>query len=196
MHRPASDFGHAAIADCSYSPQEGAALSGAPLAAIQKAITTRKIPARVIGPAKWRQLDETALLALRSSALPVALCLSLGAAYQLLRRTSAPLCDSFAPIHCKLASESFKRYILSDSVVRNEQVCPWLALVACSVIRRSAAPFDGNIPLREDIRIRHLVRGFGLQHVDLLIGFRGEARLVLEVLDAGWIEHLELPFGP
>src|SRR6516162_2450170 len=70
-----------------YSPQEAAAISGAPLAAIQKAITTRKIPARVTGTAKRRQLDETALLAFALvAALPAALRLSLGVAYQLLRR--------------------------------------------------------------------------------------------------------------
>src|SRR5712691_3835281 len=76
------------VGDELYSPQEAAAVSGAPLAAIQKAITTRKIPARVIGPAKRRQLDETVLLAFALiEALPAALRLSLGAAYQLLRRT-------------------------------------------------------------------------------------------------------------
>ena len=58
-----------------------------PLAAIQKAITTRKIPARVIGPAKRRQLDETAPLAFALvAALSATLHLSLGEAYQLLRR--------------------------------------------------------------------------------------------------------------
>ena len=71
----------------SHSPQEAAAVSGAPLAAIQKAITTRKIPARVTGTAKRRQLDETALPAFALvAALPAALRPSLGAAYQLLRR--------------------------------------------------------------------------------------------------------------
>ncbi len=70
-----------------YSPQEAAVVSGAPLAAIQKAITTRKIPARVTGTAKRRQLDKTALLAFALvAALPAALRLSLGVAYQLLRR--------------------------------------------------------------------------------------------------------------
>jgi hypothetical protein len=60
-----------------YSPQGAAAVSGAPLAAIQKAITTRKIPARVTGTAKRRQLDETALLAFALvAALPAALRLS------------------------------------------------------------------------------------------------------------------------
>jgi uncharacterized protein (DUF433 family) len=70
-----------------YSPREAAAVSGAPLAAIQKTITTRKIPARVTGTPKRRRLDETALLAFALvAALPAALCVSLGVAYQLLRR--------------------------------------------------------------------------------------------------------------
>jgi uncharacterized protein (DUF433 family) len=73
-----------------YSPQEAAAVSGAPLAAIQKAITMRKIPARVTGTAKRRQLDETALLAFALvAALPASLRLSLGAAYQLLRQMAS-----------------------------------------------------------------------------------------------------------
>jgi hypothetical protein len=42
------------MAAMSYGPQETAAMSGAPLAAIQKAITTRKIPSRSVGPAKRR----------------------------------------------------------------------------------------------------------------------------------------------
>jgi uncharacterized protein (DUF433 family) len=68
-----------------YSPQEAAAVSGVPLAAIQKAITARKIPARVEGPLQRRQLDETALLAFAlAEVLPTELHLSPGAAYQLL----------------------------------------------------------------------------------------------------------------
>ena len=64
-------------------------MSGASLAAIQKAITTRKIPARATGPAKRRRLDETALLAFAlSEALPAELHLSPGVAYRLLRRAS------------------------------------------------------------------------------------------------------------
>jgi hypothetical protein len=75
------------MAATTYSPQEAAALSGAPLPAIQKAITTRKIPGRLIGTAKRRQLDETALLAFALvAALPAALRLSLGVAYQLVCR--------------------------------------------------------------------------------------------------------------
>ena len=69
-----------------YSPQEVAAVSGAPLAAIQKAITARRIPARAVGPARRRRLDETALLAFALvEALPGELHLSPGDAYRLLR---------------------------------------------------------------------------------------------------------------
>lgn len=69
-----------------YSPQEAAAVSGAPLAAIQKAITARRIPARAVGPARRRRLDETALLAFALvEALPGELHLSPGDAYRLLR---------------------------------------------------------------------------------------------------------------
>ena len=70
----------------SYSPQEAAAMSGAPLATIQKAITLRKIPARMVGPAKRRQIDETALLAFAlAETLPAELHLSAPDAYRLLR---------------------------------------------------------------------------------------------------------------
>jgi len=72
----------------SYTPQEAAAVSGARVAAIQKAITARKIPTRPVGPTKRRQLDETALLAFAlAEALPEALHLSPGDAYALLRGT-------------------------------------------------------------------------------------------------------------
>ena len=69
-----------------YSPQETAAISGAPLAVIQKAITKRKIPAQAIGPTKRRRLDETALLAFALiETLPPELHLTSDAAYRLLR---------------------------------------------------------------------------------------------------------------
>ena len=72
----------------SYSPQEAAAMSGASLAAIQKAITMRKIPARMVGPTKRRQIDETALLAFAlAETLPAELHLSAPDAYRLLRDT-------------------------------------------------------------------------------------------------------------
>lgn len=70
----------------SYSPQEAAVMAGVPLAAIQKAITARKIPARLGGVVKRRELDETALLAFALvEALPAELHLSPGAAYELLQ---------------------------------------------------------------------------------------------------------------
>jgi uncharacterized protein (DUF433 family) len=73
-----------------YSPQEAAVVSGAPLTVIQKAITTRAVPARTVGPQKRRQLDQTALLAFAlAEALPSELYLSPGAAYQLLRLQAA-----------------------------------------------------------------------------------------------------------
>src|SRR5579859_6848421 len=72
----------------SYTPQEAAAVSGVPLATIQKAITARKIPAGIIGPAKRRKLDKTALLAFAlTDAMPEELHLSPGAAYELLRQS-------------------------------------------------------------------------------------------------------------
>jgi|HubBroStandDraft_1064217.scaffolds.fasta_scaffold00060_49 uncharacterized protein (DUF433 family) len=70
----------------SYSPQEAAIMAGVPLAAIQKAITARRIPARFGGAVKRRELNETALLAFALvEALPAELHLSPGAAYELLQ---------------------------------------------------------------------------------------------------------------
>ncbi len=74
----------------SYSPQEAAVMTGVPLAAIQKAITARRIPARVGGPVKRRELDETALLAFALvEALPAEMHLSPAAAYRMLQSASA-----------------------------------------------------------------------------------------------------------
>jgi uncharacterized protein (DUF433 family) len=68
----------------SFSPREAAAVSGAPLAAIQKAITKRKIPALGAGPG-GRQIDQTALLAFAlAEALPAEMRLAPGVAYRLL----------------------------------------------------------------------------------------------------------------
>lgn len=79
-----------------YSPQEAAAVSGAPLAAIQKAITAHQIPAFLSEPAKRRRIDETALRAFAlAQALPSELHLSPGAAYRLLHdsRTRADVAE-------------------------------------------------------------------------------------------------------
>jgi uncharacterized protein (DUF433 family) len=73
-----------------YSPQEVAAMSGATLMTVQKAITARKIPARVIGAVKRRRLDETALLAFAlSEALPAEMHLPPDKAYVVLRTAFA-----------------------------------------------------------------------------------------------------------
>ncbi len=70
----------------SYTPREAAVVSGAPLAAIQKAITARTVPAKTVGPFRRRVIDETALLAFALvEAMPKTLRLSPGAAYDLLR---------------------------------------------------------------------------------------------------------------
>src|SRR5450759_110142 len=61
-------------------------------------------------------------------------------------------------------------------------------MVACPT-----APFDSDIALREDVRISHLVRGFGLQHIDSVIGLGDKIRLVLQVFNARTIKQLELP---
>jgi uncharacterized protein (DUF433 family) len=73
-----------------YSPQEVAAMSGAPLTTTQKAITSHKIPARVVGAVKRRRLDETALLAFAlSEALPAEMQLPPDKAYVVLRAAFA-----------------------------------------------------------------------------------------------------------
>ncbi len=70
-----------------YSPQEAAVVSGISLATIQKAITTRRIPARTNPRTKRRQIDEIALLAFAlAEALPPELHLSPETAYRLLHR--------------------------------------------------------------------------------------------------------------
>ncbi len=77
------------MATTTYTPREVAAVSGADLRVIEKAINTRAIPARTVGRARRRQLDETALLAFAlAEALPTELHLPPGAAYQLLLRDS------------------------------------------------------------------------------------------------------------
>jgi uncharacterized protein (DUF433 family) len=72
-----------------YTAQEAAAVAGAPVALIQKAISGRKIP-RVTGVTKRRLLDQTAVLAFALVvALPEELHVSPGFAYRLLRDSSA-----------------------------------------------------------------------------------------------------------
>jgi hypothetical protein len=69
---------------------EAAAVSGASLAAIQKTTSTRKIPARAVGTARRRRLDETAPPAFAlSGAMPPELPLTPGAAYRVLGRNPA-----------------------------------------------------------------------------------------------------------
>jgi uncharacterized protein (DUF433 family) len=80
----------------SYTPQEAAVMSGAPLTLIQKTISARKMPARVEAVAKRRRLDETAVLAFAlAEALPEELHVSPEFAYRLLR--DAPAGDGGVP---------------------------------------------------------------------------------------------------
>jgi uncharacterized protein (DUF433 family) len=76
----------------SYTPQEAAVMSGAPLTLIQKTISARKMPARVEGVTRRRRLDQTAVLAFAlAEALPEELHVSPELAYRLLR--DAPAAD-------------------------------------------------------------------------------------------------------
>lgn len=73
-----------------YTPQEVAALSNVALSLVQKAITGRKIPARIDRRTHRRQLDSTALLALALvRSLPAELHLSAQDAYRLLKHAQA-----------------------------------------------------------------------------------------------------------
>ncbi len=75
----------------SYTPQEVAAVAGAPLAMIQKAITARRVPARMNRRSRRRELDRTAVLAFALvAALPPEFRLSPGDAYRLLKGDQAP----------------------------------------------------------------------------------------------------------
>jgi uncharacterized protein (DUF433 family) len=70
-----------------YTPQEAAAVSGVRLATVQKAITSRNIPARTDRRTRRRRLDVTALLALALvRSLPEELHLTAKDAYRLLRQ--------------------------------------------------------------------------------------------------------------
>jgi uncharacterized protein (DUF433 family) len=70
-----------------YTPREVAAISGTRLSAVQKAITSRKIPARTDRRTHGRRLDATALLALALvRSLPEELHLTVNDAYRLLKQ--------------------------------------------------------------------------------------------------------------
>jgi len=73
-----------------YTAQEAAAVSGAPMALIQKAVSRRKIPSAQ-GVSRRRLLDRTAVLAFAlAAALPEELHVSPELAYRLLHDSSAP----------------------------------------------------------------------------------------------------------
>ena len=70
-----------------YTPREVAAMSGTRLSVVQKAITSRRIPARTVRRTRRRRLDATALLAFALvRSLPRELRLTPGAAYRLLKQ--------------------------------------------------------------------------------------------------------------
>lgn len=78
------------MAEPGYTPQETAAVTGAALAAIQKAITERAVPAHTTPGTRRRQLDETGVLAFAlAEAMPPELRVSPRDAYRLLQRTTA-----------------------------------------------------------------------------------------------------------
>ena len=75
------------MAPTAYTPQEVAAMSGAPLSAVQKAITSGRIPARTDRTHR-RRLDDAALLAFALiQALPQEVHVSPADAYRLLNQS-------------------------------------------------------------------------------------------------------------
>jgi uncharacterized protein (DUF433 family) len=71
-----------------YTPQEVAAMSGAPLSVIQKAVTTGRIPARTDRRTRRRRLDDAALLAFALiQALPQEVHVSPADAYRLINQS-------------------------------------------------------------------------------------------------------------
>lgn len=77
-----------------YTPQEVAAVSGAPLSVVQKAVTAGRIPARTDRISHRRQLDSSALLAFALiQALPREVQVSPADAYRLLNQSDLSTID-------------------------------------------------------------------------------------------------------
>jgi uncharacterized protein (DUF433 family) len=77
-----------------YTPQEVAAMSGAPLSVVQKAVTAGRIPARTDRRTRRRRLDDAALLAFALiQALPRELRVSPADAYRLLNQSDLSSSD-------------------------------------------------------------------------------------------------------
>jgi uncharacterized protein (DUF433 family) len=75
--------------DMAYTPQEATVIAGVKLAAVQKAITARRIPARTDRRTHRRRLDQTAIQALALvRSLPKELRLAPAEAYRLLKQAA------------------------------------------------------------------------------------------------------------
>lgn len=85
--------------------------------------------------------------------------------------------------------------VFSNSIVRNEQIVPWLASIGLRVFARPSAPLYGYVAFSQDVRVLRLVGHFGFNHQNEVSGFGDEVRLILCVIVPRAIEHLELAFG-
>lgn len=82
------------MAPLSYTPQEVAAMSGAPLSVVQKAVSAGKVPARVDRHSGRRQLNDVVLLAFALvQALPREISVSPADAYRLVKQLDLSASD-------------------------------------------------------------------------------------------------------
>jgi len=93
------------------------------------------------------------------------------------------------------AREPFESYVLRDHVVGDQEILPRLAFVILRVVTCLLAPLNGQVFFGDNFGIGHLVFRLRLQHVNCVVRFGHEVRLVFGVVGAGLVINLELAFG-
>ena len=95
----------------------------------------------------------------------------------------------------ELFDEKLQRHVVSDRIVRDQHITPRLAAIGASMFGRPGTPLHSDIGFRQDILVGHLGCHLWLQHQNGVGCLGDEVRLVLKVIRAAAVIHLELAFG-
>ena len=87
-------------------------------------------------------------------------------------------------VNAALIDQAHQRHILSDDIMWNQQIGPWLAAVAQRMARGVAAPLHRGVFLGLHLGILHVIARLGFEHIDAVRRFRYEVWLVFTVVDA------------
>ena len=86
-------------------------------------------------------------------------------------------------VNAALIGQARRRHILSDDIMWNQQIDPWLTTVAQRMARGVTAPLYRSVFFSLHLGIVHVIAGLGFEHVDAVCCLRYEIWLVFQMID-------------